>query len=108
MYSEQEISKLENRIQKLEQENKTLHETVEFLTHKLFGRSSEKTSVITCQMYLFNEAEVESNASAPEPTLQEVSLMGNEQSCLKIFPMTQYFVVLKKMNVFAKNVEQNW
>ena len=73
MYSEQEISKLENRIQQLEQENKTLHETVEFLTHKLFGRSSEKTSVITGQIYLFNEAEMESNASAPEPTLQEVA-----------------------------------
>lgn len=73
MYSEQEISKLENRIRQLEQENKTLHETVEFLTHKLFGRSSEKTSVITGQMYLFNEAEVESITSASEPTLQEVA-----------------------------------
>lgn len=52
MYNEQEILELKKRIRQLEQENKTLHETVEFLTHKLFGRSSEKTSVIAGQMNL--------------------------------------------------------
>ena len=73
MYTEHEVLKFKNRIAQLEQENKTLHETVEFLTHKLFGRSSEKTSVIAGQVNLFNEAEIESSPSAPEPNLQEVS-----------------------------------
>lgn len=73
MYTKNEILELKNRIAQLEQENKTLHETVEFLTHKLFGRSSEKTSVIVGQINLFNEAEIESKSSAPEPNLQEVS-----------------------------------
>lgn len=72
MYDEEKMIELENRIKQLEQENKTLHETVEFLTHKLFGRSSEKSSVISGQIYLFNEAEIESNSAAPEPTLEEV------------------------------------
>lgn len=35
MYTEQEILSFKNRIEQLEQENKTLHETVEFLTRKL-------------------------------------------------------------------------
>ncbi len=34
MYREAQIKKLENRIEGLEQENKTLHEIVEFLTLK--------------------------------------------------------------------------
>ncbi|RMD01685.1 IS66 family transposase [Clostridium autoethanogenum] len=73
MYTKNEILELKNRIIQLEKENKTLHETVEFLTHKLFGRSSEKTSVIAGQINLFNEVETESKPSAPEPTLQEVA-----------------------------------
>lgn len=52
MYTEQQITQLENRIQQLEQENKSLYETVEFLTRKLFGKSSEKTSAIAGQVFL--------------------------------------------------------
>ncbi|WP_373844676.1 IS66 family transposase [Clostridium sp.] len=73
MYTKNEVLELKNRIAHLEKENKTLHETVEFLTRKLFGRSSEKTSVITGQIGIFNEAEIESKSSAPEPNLQQVS-----------------------------------
>jgi hypothetical protein len=41
----------------LEQENKRLHDTVEYLTRKLFGRSSEKTSALALgQISLFDEA----------------------------------------------------
>lgn len=72
MYTEEQMKKLKNRVEQLEQKNKTLHETVEFLTRKLFGRSSEKTSVITGQVSLFDEVEIEANPSASEPTLQEV------------------------------------
>jgi transposase len=72
MYTDEQIAKLEKRIQELEKENKYFHETVEFLTRKLFGRSSEKTSTVTGQVSLFNEVEVEIAPYAPEPTLQEV------------------------------------
>mgnify|MGYP001014074641 FL=1 len=47
MSATQKITSLENRISELEQENKRLHDTVEYLTRKLFGRSSEKTSVLS-------------------------------------------------------------
>ena len=46
MSETERIEALENHILKLEQENKRLHETVAYLTKKLFGRSSEKTSVL--------------------------------------------------------------
>lgn len=92
MYNEQDFLKLENRIKQLEQENRTLHETVEFLTRKLFGRSSEKTSVIVGQINLFNEAETEYSPSAKEPTLEEVSnyrrkkFKGQKAELLKDIP----------------------
>ena len=41
------MATLENRILELEQENKRLHETVDYLTRKLYGRSSEKTSTLS-------------------------------------------------------------
>jgi len=40
------IETLEKRIAELELENKRLHDSVDYLTRKLFGRSSEKTSVL--------------------------------------------------------------
>ena len=69
----EQITTLENRILELEQENKRLHESVAYLTRKLYGRSSEKTSALSLgQMSLFNEAETEANPMAPEPDLNEV------------------------------------
>ena len=60
--SEQLVKKLETRISQLEQENKKLHDTVEYLTRKLFRKSSEKTSSLpTGQMSLFDEAEIEAD-----------------------------------------------
>lgn len=73
MSSKNQIPILENRILELEKENKKLHETVEYLTRKLFGRSTEKTSALAQgQMSLFDEAEVQSDPDAKEPTLKEV------------------------------------
>ena len=37
---------LMKRVSELEQENRKLHETVTYLTGKLFGSSSEKTSAL--------------------------------------------------------------
>ena len=83
MYNEQDISEFKNRIKQLEQENKNLHESVEYLTRKLFGRKSEKTSVLfKGQMSLFDEAEIEINPQAKEPTVEEIE--GYKRKNLKL------------------------
>jgi transposase len=64
------VKQLEAKISILEQENKNLHETVAFLSRKLFGKSSEKTSSVLGQVSLFDEAEVEADPDAPEPSLE--------------------------------------
>ena len=40
----EQVLELKNRISQLEQENLLLKEKVDFLTRKLFGRSTEQTS----------------------------------------------------------------
>lgn len=72
-----QVIKLQLRIAELELENKNLHETVTFLTRKLFGRSSEtsKSLYIDVQMSLFDEAEVEADPTATEPTLEKVAVV---------------------------------
>jgi hypothetical protein len=73
MSTTDQMIKLENRIFELEQENKRLHDTVEYLTRKLFGKSSEKTSTLNLgQMSIFDEVEIEADPKAPEPDLKEV------------------------------------
>ena len=73
MNTDDQFTKLENRISELEQENKRLHETVEYLTRKLFGKSSEKTSSLSMgQMSIFDEAEIAADPKAPELDLKEV------------------------------------
>ena len=54
---EDQIEELFKRIEELEKENSRLHETVAFLTHKLYGSRSEKTSSLQIegQMSLFDE-----------------------------------------------------
>ena len=75
---EKRITELEqenNRIVVLEQENKCLQDTVAYLTRKLFGKSSEKTSALSVGQVslfdesLFNEVEVQADSKAAEPDL---------------------------------------
>ena len=75
METKDQVTKLQLKIEELELEIKNLHETVTFLTRKLFGRSSEtsKSLKIEGQMSLFDEAEVEAVSDAPEPTIEEVT-----------------------------------
>ena len=56
MGARNQVVELENRIAKLEQENLRLQEKVTFLTRKLYGRSTERTSAlgIEGQMSLFD------------------------------------------------------
>ena len=71
----EQVLELENRISQLEQENLLLKEKVDFLTRKLFGRSTEQTSSlgIEGQMSLFDEAEVSAALDAVEPDMNEVA-----------------------------------
>ena len=47
------IETLEKRIAELELENKRLHDSVDYLTRKLFGRSSEDIRPCLGQMSLY-------------------------------------------------------
>ncbi len=92
MYTEAYVKQLEDKITLLVQENKRLHESVEFLTRKLFGRSSEKTSAVIGQLHLFDEAEEVADPTIPEPTLQEIDkyrrkkFKGQRMELLKDLP----------------------
>ena len=68
------LNMLEKRIVQLELENKNLHETVAYLTKKLYGKSSEtsKTLAIVGQVSLFDEAEIEADPEVAEPALEDV------------------------------------
>ena len=64
----------QNQITELEQQIRLLKEQVDFLTRKLYGTKSEKTSVLDIegQMSLFNETEYFADPNAKEPELVEV------------------------------------
>jgi transposase len=102
-------SQLETRIMELEDENKRLHETVAYLTRKLYGSSSEKTSTlgIKDQMSLFNEAEIEMQENAPEPTLEDVisyrkkKFKGQREELLKDLPREKRFCTLVEEDRFC-------
>ena len=57
----------------LRRERDTLKEQVDFLTKKLFGKSSEKRTLdIPGQLNLFNEAEAEKTAPDPEEEARRI------------------------------------
>ncbi|MCM1222283.1 MAG: IS66 family transposase [Lachnospiraceae bacterium] len=73
-------------LQKKEEEIASLYRQVEWLTQQLrlrqgqrFGASSERTQEISEQLSLFNEAEAEENAKAPEPELEEITYKRKKQ-----------------------------
>jgi transposase len=77
MQTTEQIIILQNRIAELELENKNLHETVAYLTKKLYGNHSEtsKSLGIEGQLSLFNEAEVEADPTVKEPSLAQVETL---------------------------------
>ncbi len=98
------LLKLTNTIEKLQEENELLrHQNVELSTkldwfmeqfrlnqHRQFGSSSEQTA--TEQISLFNEAEVEAKPDAPEPTVEEITYsrkkrQGHREEMLKDLPV---------------------
>ena len=80
MQVSEQMNILQNRIKELELENKNLHETIAYLTKKLYGKSSETSKALGMkgQMSLFDEAEAEADPEITEPTLEDV-----EQVCRK-------------------------
>lgn len=108
MNAAEQVKTLENRIAELEQENKRLHDSVEYLTKKLFGRSSEKTSALALgQMSLFDEAEITADPAAPEPDLKQVKgylkkkFKGQRQELLKDVPHIKRLCTLEKQDRFC-------
>ncbi|AEY64879.1 hypothetical protein Clo1100_0604 [Clostridium sp. BNL1100] len=58
MSEAEQIETIENQILELKQENKRLHETIDYLTRKFLDRRLEKIWVLTLnQMSLFDEPE---------------------------------------------------
>ncbi len=105
----EQIATLENRISELEQENKRLHDTVYYLTHKLFGRKSEKTSALCLgQVSLFDEAEIQANPAVPEPDLKEVQkyrqkrFKGQRMELLKDIPHDKRLCTLVEEDRFCE------
>lgn len=68
------IVSLENTIKDLQNQVSSLNEIVLLLRKEKFGSSSEKTpkDEIPGQLSLFNEAELEADASIPEPVVKDV------------------------------------
>jgi len=109
MSTAEQVTTLKNRILELEQENKRLHDSVEYLTRKLYGRSTEKTSVLSIgQVSLFDEAEVQANPKAPEPDLKEVQgyqrkkFRGQRAEILKDIPHDKRLCTLDKRDRFCE------
>ena len=84
-------------IKELEQQVRLLKEQVDFLTRKLYGTKSEKTSTLEIegQMSLFNEIESSADPDAPEPDLVEVEkhlrkrkYAGQREELVKNIPIT--------------------
>ena len=109
MNTDDQFTKLENRISELEQENKRIHETVEYLTRKLFGKSSEKTSSLSMgQMSIFDEAEIAADREGAEFDLKEVlgyrrkKFKGQRMELLKDLPHDKRLYTLDERDRFCE------
>lgn len=108
--AENKITLLENRIKELESENHLLQEKVDFLTRKLYGRTTEQTSSlgIEGQMSLFDEAEISADPNATEPDLSEVAsyrrnrFRGQKEELLKDVPHEKKLCTLAEEDRFCQ------
>lgn len=109
MSAAEQVKVLEKRIGELELENKRLQGTVEYLTRKLFGKSSEKTSSLDLgQMSLFDEAEFVADPAAQEPDLKEIQgyrrkkFKGQRMELLKDIPHDKRLCTLDAQDCFCE------
>src|SRR5690606_5498026 len=89
--------------------NKRLQDTVDYLTRKLFGKSSEKTSSLDLgQMSLFDEAEFIADPAAQEPDLKEIQgyrrkkFKGQRMELLKDIPHDKRICTLDEQDCFCE------
>lgn len=110
MNADNQVVTLQERITELEDQNRILQEKVDYLTHKLFGRSSEQTSAlgIEGQMSIFDEAETSADPKAVEPDLKEVDsyrrrkFRGQREELLKDIPHEKKLCTLAEEDRFCE------
>lgn len=91
------MEKMQKHIEQVEDENRYLKEQLAAMRKQLYGRRSEKTSVIfdaeNEQLSLFNEVETDSKPSTPEPEVEPATEVkahrrrkskGHQEELLKI------------------------
>lgn len=95
----------QNQIKELEQQIRLLKEPVDFLTRKLYGTKSEKTSALETaeQMSLFNEMECFADPNASEPEMVEVEkhlrkrkYVGRREELIKDIPHSKALHTIDK------------
>ena len=94
------IYRMQDRLDKLEQDYENLMEQVRLADQQRFGRQSEKLEAIAGQISFFNEAEACCDESMPEPTMEETIMeaekkphkskqKGQRKQDLKDFPQEE-------------------
>ena len=73
-------NKMQDRLDKLEQNYETLIEQVRLANQQRFGRQTEKLDDIAGQLSFFNEAEANYDETAPEPVMEESYAMVKRSS----------------------------
>ena len=101
-----------DHIKELEQQIRLLKEQVDFLTRKLYGTKSEKTSTLEIegQMSLFNEIETCADPDAHEPDLVEVEkhlrkrkYAGQREELVKNLPHSKVLHTLDESEQICDN-----
>ena len=101
-----------DHIKELEQQIRLLKEQVDFLTRKLYGTKSEKTSTLEIegQMSLFNEIETCADPDAHEPDLVEVEkhlrkrkYAGQREELVKNLPHSRVLHTLDESEQICDN-----
>lgn len=109
MTLQDEVTSLNKRIEELTLENKRLQTSVDYLTRKLYGSHSEKTSSlgIEGQMSRFDEAETEADKNAPKPKLEDIAgyrrkkFKGQREELLKDLPHEKKLCTLDEADRFC-------
>ena len=105
------------QIKELEQQVRLLKEQVDFLTRKLYGTKSEKTSALEIegQMSLFNEIESCADPDTHEPDLVEVEkhlrkrkYAGQREKLIKDIPRSKVLHTLMRGNRSVKSAGAPW
>lgn len=110
------IAALKNTIEQMNADSKILHEQIDYLTKKLFGKKSEKTSAISGQITLdavafgqFDEAEVEANIEEVEQVISKrkpvLVILGKK--LFLIYQKRTGFIHCLKKNKYALPMEMN-